>query len=362
MDKTGKRYGEADILRVVILSFLPLVHCYEEFHDRGYLSAAAMEKERIWLFLCLFGPSVFMTALGMNLAFSSHASPGELVRRGARTAGAGILLNLLRYILPAAVISFVMGRSFLGEALELSLRSDILYFAALAFLFFAWMKKRNVPPWGTLLIALALLSIHTLFAPESREEGYLTSFLGNFVHVTDTSAFPVLTWLCYPALGYVLGTYRRTLTEAAAGRFYLRLCLLCAAFLLVLCVTMAQYGIDYLTAAASPLRGYETDLFAFLLDSCVVGLCLAAAFLIHRLTEKRMPGLRRLVLSMSRGILVFYMVQWILVGWTEYLLLPSAHRRDPLEPWEVFLVGVGIYLVSAAVTLLTERIRKREKT
>lgn len=61
-----KRFYELDLARVIPMIGMPLVHIFEEFLMHGLARGDAWTHGQIFIYLCMFGPSVFMICLGMN--------------------------------------------------------------------------------------------------------------------------------------------------------------------------------------------------------------------------------------------------------------------------------------------------------
>ena len=356
-----QRFLELDLARAVLILMLPFVHCYEEFANGGYLSAGAVDVGSILLYLCALGPAGFMIYLGMNVVFSSHSTPGELCRRGLKTIGYFCLLNVCRAVLPSFV-AWLNGFDYaFEEGLTWALSSDILFFAGCAFLFFALMLKLRARPLHMLIVSLLLLTLNTLIPPIDLESTYLTAFLGNFFYINETSYFPLLSWLIFPSIGYCAGQTIKTLdTTQKKNRFYLGLALFSAALLIALYVCMAYYGLDPILIAASPANEYRTDLFNVLLDTCLVGVWTGVVY--YACSLMRSKRVLSAAHKVSDAILVFYCVQWALVGWLEYMLLIAGlGGQVVLTDASFVLISVAVFAVSLAVSLAVKRWSRTRK-
>jgi len=313
-----KRFYEIDFARAVPLIFLPIVHFYEEFGFWGMLSEKALSLGTVWLYLCAFGPSIFMIVLGMNIAFSSHTSPRQLARRGLIILAVFYGLNIVRFFIPGLIGYFVVKDPAVLQSALLSLsNSDILLFAGLCFLFFALMKRLNVTPFYILVISLLLLGIDMLIEPKP-QNAFLISVLGHFVYVNNTSCFPLLPWLTYPAVGYILALKMKSVSdEAEYKKLYQKLTVLGIAMMAVLSVCLLSYGIDPLTVGASVINGYLTDLFNIILDTGLAFVWFGIVYYIW--ASIRSQRVREIIIRFSKSIMIFYIAQWVFVGWSELI-------------------------------------------
>ena len=357
-----KRFEEIDFARALPLLFLPVVHVYEEADIFALLNPQTLSGGRIFLYLCAFGPSVFMMILGMNIAFSSHTSPRELVRRGAITALIFYVHNILRYLLPSVLYYAVYGENEIPFALQSTVGSDILIFAALAFFFFALMKKYRVSPFAIIMIALGMLLVHELISPQTDwESTMLSAFIGCFVHVTEFSCFPALSWMIYPAVGYALGLAMKELPDEAARRsFYNKMGLVSLLGGAALAVCIRSYGLDLLKIAANPANDYITDFFNIALDMAVGGVWMWAAYYIYGAIRRR-EGLRRAVNAVSRSIMIFYLAQWILVVWGMALAFGSYLDSNALGFTPVLICSVVVTALSLLIAIPVQNRLDRKK-
>lgn len=360
----SKRFYEMDFARALPLLFLPFVHFFEEFSWWGYLDDTAMHYGQIFLYLCAFGPSIFMMVLGMNIAFSSHTSPAELARRGVKTLIIAELLNLFRFVIPGMLVD-LQGEDWATlDALNSSLWSDILVFAGLAFLSFALMKKIKLSPIGIIWISLVLLGVHMLVSPATDYEStYISELIGNFVHTTENSAFPLLSWLVYPAVGYSVGLFLKTIpNEQDRKTIYNKMALSGLIALFVVCVCMKTYGLDPTIIAAAPANRNITDLFNIVLDISIAFVWFGVMYYFYCLLKSVLSDRGfNLVVDISKAIMIFYIIQWIIVGWAEYLLFRYEETYCFKLVSGVLLPGLVVMIVSVALSIpIKHRLDKRK--
>jgi len=341
---------------------MPLVHVYEEYLIHGFATGEAWSQGLILMYLCMFGPSVFMISLGMNIVFSSHNSPMELAQRGIRTLVLFYGLNIFRYVIPGSIAVLCGDAEAKYSVLRQFLCSDILFFAGVTFLFFALMKKISAKPHHILLISLMMLTLDTLIPEPQPESEFVAIALGKFLYVNGWSCFPVLSWIIYPAIGYNIGLILlRSKSEDERRSFWRNILLISFVGLLSVCACMRSYGLDALLIAASPVNNYITDLFNVVLDLFLAGLMYCLYYYLHLpiLGTKAIRGISRI----SSGILIFYCIHWVIVGWLEYTLLAMGMREQHTFGFgSIMLTGLAIIVISLALTLLVQNYLKRSKT
>lgn len=345
---SGKRFHDIDFARAVPLLMLPYIHCYEQLEAAGVLTADVVQSGRIFLTLCILCPSVFMMALGMNLTFSSHTSARELTRRGIRTIVYFFLLNIVRTGVPAVVFGLLYNNfEELPDVPIYLVQSDILFFAGAAFLFFALMKRREVKTYYILIIAIFMLTLDAVIPDGSIEDPFWSYLAGNLFYVNDASCFPVLSWMIFPAVGYAMGKVLiRMPSEEALDAFYKKMILGGAAVLLCTAACLKSYGLDPLLIATSPANDYITDLFNIVLNLAVAGIWFGCIHFLCKCISS--PRVKRAIDIVSRAILIFYVIQWILVGWLEYWIACSGFERQ-FGAVSFAGISIAVFAVSLAI-------------
>lgn len=351
-----KRYYELDLARAVPMLFMPLVHVYEEFLMHGFATGESWSQGLILVYLCMFGPSVFMLSLGMNLVFSSHNTPKDLAQRGIRTIALFYGLNVIRYIIPGSIAILCGDAEAKYSILRHFFCSDILFFAGITFLLFSVIQKYSIKPFYVLLMAVTMLVVDMLIPDLNLNSEILSIALGKFFYVNGWSCFPVLSWMVYPAVGYCLGPMIQALnTEKEHRTFWKKVILGSVVGFLAVGICMSSYGLDPILIAASPANSYIVDTANVVLDLFVAGLMYGFYYYVHLLI--RNTRLVQHISSLSRGILTFYCIHWILVGWTEYMLLAMGMRNQHILGIETIMgIGVGIMVISIILTIAIQKL------
>lgn len=105
---------------------------------KGILTAKALSSYRWVLTLCVYAPSVFMICYGANLFFAKEKTPGEYVKRGLKFLLIGVVLNILRFMIPSLIVG---SPKLIQESINNILASDIYDFVGAFLLVFALFKK-----------------------------------------------------------------------------------------------------------------------------------------------------------------------------------------------------------------------------
>lgn len=355
-----KRFHDLDFARAVPLLMLPYIHCYEQLEMAQVLPPGLVQSGRIFLILCILCPSIFMMALGMNLTFSSHTSEKELTRRGIRTIIYFFLLNLARTGAPAVVFGFLYKNyEELPDVPIYLVQSDILFFAGCAFLFFALMKHWKVQTYHILIITIFMLALDMIIPDGSITNPFSSYLAGNFFYVDDASCFPLLSWMIYPAIGYGMGKLLQKMpSEEAIHSFYKKMILGGIAVLICTAACLKSYGLDPLLIATSPANDYVTDLFNIILDLAIAGIWFGCIHFVYDCISS--IHIRQAIDIISRSILIFYVVQWIFVGWLEYWIACSCYDEQ-LNVVSFAIISIVIFAASLAIAVAIQKQKDKKK-
>lgn len=356
----ARRFEELDILRALPILGLPLAHLLEEGSEYGILQPQVEHGMAFSYALFAWGAPVFMFLMGANWCFSRRTSPAYLVHRGLLLLLTGVLLNLVRFVLPASVGLMLGNDEPFFYSLSMVLCSDIYDFSGAAFLLMALCLRLKLRPAPLLTLALALLTLGNCVSLPAGTDEYLLCFLGRFVWVNSCSYFPLATWFIFPAAGYVFGrVYRDFATEEARARFCRQL-IYAGAVGLAACVTALQaYGHSAFTIYASPANHYITDLPNAAMILCTTLCSIGLFYYLYRLIQP--TRLKTALVAVSKVIMPFYIIQWVIIGWFStlfHLLLP--HHEQVMGFGTFIPATVLIMLLSAAGAFAYEaRLRRR---
>ena len=293
---------------------------------------------------CFPSAGVFMFAMGWGTVFSKRATVGSYLRRCVTLFGAGLVINLFTGYVRAILVPDVYGP--IGSVLHSILATDIYFFAALAQLYFALMKKLESKKPQRLILSGMLVAICFcvgVFVPaESFTTGsvWLDTILGFFIRLNDRSYFPFVSWIFFPVMGFVsavfyqkYGMKKTTIAAVAAGVFaYIVSTLFKTALgMPTLPGTPEYYGLHPLNA-----------LYGFAI--------IAAEFLIVRLillaSRNRLP---EFLFTMSKNVSYIYLIQWPLICILSPVLVGITNI------WLNVLAGIAILVASCFLGKLLKK-------
>lgn len=361
-----RRFEELDLARALPLLLLPLVHVYEEFESINALPESLLANYSWILKLCNLMPSVFMILMGANIYFSRKSTAKDLLKRGLTFIVIGLGLNFFRFILPSIITSLINGDfdAVFGEygSLYYTLSPDIYDFVGIAFIVFAAFKAMKFSPLAILLASSAMLAIDGIIPQFETSCLNLNAFLGRFIYMDEDSCFPLLTWMIFPAVGYCFGcVYKGFETEEKRCSFVKKMFATSLVGLLVVWFSLLSYKLDPMLIMTSPANDYITDFPNVLLLTFLAGIWFAMFYFIYfRIKETK---LCKSLIVISKGILPFYIAQWIVIGWAEYLVDGLTDYEDySLFSYTDFWILTVITTLVAVVTVpVYNKIKAKKK-
>ena len=331
------RQIEADFAKFICLIGLVLVHCFETL-----VVFSETQSTLQYIFVCvldyIFGAATFMFCMGFGIAYSRHAQPSQLMKRGIKIFLFGYLLNVF-CALPNLIL-FRNVRHFFFSLWEL----DILQFAGLALLLFGFLKLLKLPDWGIGLAALALSGFGSCIYALDFENHALNLFLGLFVGTFDyqlatCGLFPLCNWFIFVAAGYLFAK----LLRRCESKVKLYLC-----FSGVSAIIVAAY---MLIAIPRGLGMMGSLLHFHHMKTPEAFICIAAAVfalgVYYAIAYVLPSGAKSLFTRVSRNINTIYCLQWFVISWVEAILLRIGHAG--LSDGQTLLFG-GIIFLFCAVT------------
>ena len=317
--KRTHKFGEFHLLKAIAVLGLPAVHLLEEGILFGFFSDGVLRLEALIVGLCILGPSVFMMCMGFDIG-GIPSPPRSLFKQGLRFLMLGFILNLLRWLLPGLIYWAMIGDSIIDD-IGYCLVSDIYFFVGLFYIFYALIRKLNITTPGLIICSIIMLSINTLLTPLTAvcaENIILDSILGNFVYVSETSCFPLLSWAIFPSIGILMGEVLKKVEDDRREKIMKRMLVFSPLVFLSFIVFLWSYNFDLLNVLVSPLNSYITDLpNVILMISLAMFLFGALYFLCKWIDKTRFLGF---MVKISNYIVPFYMLQWVLVSWVLFIM------------------------------------------
>lgn len=196
---------------------------------------------------------VFMFAMGVGVMYARASGPAKLMRRGGNLLWKGILLNILRCVPFALVLLFVTQSAAsrdetYGQFMYELVQSDILPFAGLTFLLFAFLKRIGLSGGWVLAIAVGMSVLGTFCHGLAFGNGFADIAVSPFFGVSEEpaeSCFPLFNWFVFPAAGMAFGTLLRRC--ASTDRLFALLTPVALVLYLPLTVWLAAHDSPWLT-------------------------------------------------------------------------------------------------------------------
>lgn len=201
-----ERQRELDIAKGFIIIFMALSHAIEIL---GWFFAPQTSDGFFWhgFDMIIKGSApVFMVCMGISLCYSKRQSAKDTFRRALNTAGIVVLLEISRTAIPC-FIEWLIFRD--PESMVYATEIvcvDILQFATMTFLAFAFLKKMKIGLVPTLVIAGVCSIAGQLLQGVSFGSVILDRIVGFLWNSNPTAFFPFLNWFIVPVIGYALGS------------------------------------------------------------------------------------------------------------------------------------------------------------
>ena len=291
----------------------------------------------------------FMILLGTGIAYSKNKEPKKMAKHGLMLILIHYTLNFAAFSLPSLTQLIITGeQGYRDDIWHYLFGVDILAFAGLTFLFFAVKEKLRLGTVHLVLIAMAL-SCANYIITWLINSYWLWPSTGLFVRVGDNSFFPFLSWIGYPVMGYVFGSYLlRCLDKKTFYKYLLAFSLLTA---LAISLGSFKYVFDLWGMHFGPEDYYYQDFIQYIL---VGGICFSWISLMYFLCGFKLLGFLNMHLSRwSRNVTVMYVAQWIIIGWISVTDIIDF----PVDPLINLASGLAVVALSDACAMLYKKLK-----
>jgi len=307
------RQSEMDWGRGLAVLFMVLIHVYSEVRD--FMLPETYSRVLNFAGGPLAAP-VFMALLGVGIIYSKNRTPKKLAIRGVILFAAHYLLNFLYSGVPRLIMLAWTGDEYYSASFwQYTFGVDILAFAGLTFLFFALVEKWKLKNAQILLIAL-VMSIVNYVAAVPVAYSPLGSFLGLFFYVNNFAFFSFFSWIWYPVMGYIFGSFLIRCTDKKV--FYQYAFVFSALVVILISLGANKYGFDIWTMHTGDKSTYfHQDFITHIFVSAIFFIWLGVLYGVSLLKVFRLPG--NIVSRWSKNVTVIYFVQWLIIGWVSIL-------------------------------------------
>ena len=353
-----ERQNELDFAKAMMLFFLALIHCTIACTPEPQLAHGIP-----YLFDTIIGgpfsAPMYMFAMGIGMAYTSHNSPYDFFRRGIKIEIFGYILNICRFLIPSLVGYWITNdySQYISPLLYRFFGNDIMQFAGLAMLVVALFIKLRMPDWLMLLICLGMSLAGTYWNGTDVGNPLGNIFLGYIIGTEDAagqvlSDFPLMNWLIIPVSGYIFG--KKLLYVKNRAGFY-------RTFSSIgLLIVIVYFPIGIVNGFGMFGEGENCYYHLITLDAIA---CLALTIgmlgiyfaLVKYLPEKIMAC----VGEISRNINVIYCVHWVIISISVNVILYIMRGTQTLPVPLTLVLGTGISVISIVIAHFWSS--KREK-
>ena len=295
---------------------------------------------------------IFMMMLGVGIVYSRKSTPKSLFNRGLILIVSGYILNFFRDFIPYYLLGKIhQDVEYIKEGWVLLWGTDILPFAGLAFIYFAFIKKFKVKNNILFMIWSLFMVLNILLKDVSFENSILNGAFRLIWGIDETSWFPFLTWISYPILGYY---FAQVLIRCKDKKtFYRNIFFVAGSFSIPLWIY--SYVNDVKFGAFGEL--YQVEYYHHDLVGTIV-LCTFALFWISvcYFAYDYIPNfIREIMARWSKNTNMIYSVHWLILGYLLLVLEELAYM-----PFELFMIMVFVVILTDRICFIVNKIKAKK--
>lgn len=196
------RQNEFDLIKALTIVLMIWTHVYENL-STGF--EPSLSHFNAYYRGCLFGASTFMFCMGIGMVYTRSSAPKDYFKRGANIFFTGFLLNFFRVVISGTVTGRYIFDPQSATYLILAVGSDILFFAGLAFMMMALLRKMGLKYWQILLVSVLLSILADFLEGVGSQNFFMNQAIGFFLGNSSESYFPLFYWFIFVAAGCVYG-------------------------------------------------------------------------------------------------------------------------------------------------------------
>ena len=153
-----------------------------------------------------FAAPMFMICMGIGICYSRNQDWQSLVKRGVRIVFMGYVLNIVRYVLPQCITTFLTGESrYMANWVSKLCEVDILQFAGLSFIAIGLARKFRLSNCLLTVIACILSITGCILKDVNTGAAIPDLLLGLFWKTQEHAYFTFFHWFIFPVMGMILG-------------------------------------------------------------------------------------------------------------------------------------------------------------
>lgn len=356
------RLFELDMMKAVVAVCLAVIHVFVECTPDAILDQRGVPY---FFDSILGGPlaaPMFMFAMGIGLQLGNRQPTVYLLKRGFKLIGLGLLLNVLRFLIPFLLGYAITGDQefYLDRLPYVFFGSDILIFAGLASLLMSLLQHFRLNRFWILGISAAMsLGAVPLNGLDTGNQA-LNIFLGHFIGIEDAAGMvesfnPLMIWFFLYASGYFFGYYLKRLRDK--DRFYKIVTPIGLIISVGFMVIESVYGFGM-------MGGDGVNVFYHMLlhEQIICVFCAIGFMGVYHLALKNTPErFKNGVILISRCLTAIYVIQWVLVCWTVDFLIKILRGTTYLDTLPALLLGILLSVLSVVLARVWYNLRHRKK-
>lgn len=200
------RQTEFDLIKALTIVLMIWTHVYENLSTGFAPSASSFNA---YYRGCLFGASTFMFCMGIGMAYTRSGTTKDFFKRGLNIFFTGLLLNFFRVVLSGTITGRYITEPLSAKYLILAIGSDILYFAGLAFLLMALLRRIGLRSRHIMIVSVVLSALAYCLEGVGSNNFFLNQAMGFLWGNCSESYFPLFNWFIFVSAGCLFGkTYR----------------------------------------------------------------------------------------------------------------------------------------------------------
>lgn len=223
---------------------------------------------------------------------------------------------------------------------------DILQFAGLSLLFFAFIVKKKFSNIALIIIGFLLIGLNMLLLNVNTDNIYLSAVTGLFWGSSELSFFPFLGWIIYPIFGYIFGTI---LIKCNNKKLFYLFILLASMILLVL-ISIIIYNLRIDIGLYDQYNYYHQSFFGNLTFIFFTTFWISILYFISKLF---FGFFKTTIERWSKNVTSIYFIHWVIIGFLTLFIELSSNG---------FLISISIFVAliisSDLLSILYLKIKK----
>ena len=308
-----------------------------------------------------FSAPMLMFAMGICIVYASHKKWQDLLKRGIRLFVLGFILNIARYTIPYLVGFGLTGNyeKYIEPLAYRTFGNDILQFAGLSLCVISLFMEFRLSDMSMLIIALICSVAGTLLNGIDAGETAVNIILGHLIGIEDADGmvmadFVLLNWLIVPVCGYLFGKRLRHVKDKK--RLYQLISPIC----LLICAVYFSVGIigsRGMFGEGQNCYYHITTPDVFICILLSLGMLGVHYFVMHHIPQQCAAVIDKI----SRELTSIYCIHWVFVVFITNIFLYIARGTQELSVFQIFLLAIGITVLSIWIADLWKQIVKGKK-